>query len=236
MNYDEVALQSVRERRLLIDRCDAWLFDMIEPFIGRRVLEVGCGVGNLLAHLRNREFVLGIDTSASSVEHVKTQFQNCTNIQAITCDVTDSSFMEFKAHRFDTIISLNVFEHIDNDVLAIRQSREVLTQEGKFILIVPAHQWLYGPMDRSIGHYRRYSIQDLQSKMNQAGLQVIEQRYINPLGALGWFTSGRLLGRKIPPVGQLNLFNRMMPLVRLIDKIKSIPFGLSVLSISERLP
>ena len=234
MNYDEEALQLVRERRLLIDRCDKCLFDTIEPFIGERVIEIGCGMGNLIAHLTDCELVIGIDPSQESVDYVTGQYRAHTNVHALCMDVLDTAFRGLAQLRLDTAVSLNVFEHIERDDVAIQQVFEVLKPGGVFVLIVPAHQMLYGPMDSSIGHYRRYSIGEANRKLTKAGFEIVQQRYMNPIGALGWFTNGRILRRRVPPVDQLTLFNSIMPIVTLVDRIPYVPFGLTVLSVARR--
>ena len=234
MNYDEAALQKVRELRLLIDRCDAWLFDLIQPFLGQRILEIGCGLGNLLKLLTDRALVFGTDISEESVTYVKHELGQRSNIDAAVLDVTDPSFLQLRSFRFDTVVSLNVFEHIEDDTLALKHVFEVLAPGGKLVLIVPAHQWLYGPMDSSIGHYRRYTVDKLAAKLQRTGFRVCSQRYVNPIGAFGWFVNGRILRRTIPPVAQLSTFNKIMPLISTIDRYVDSPFGLSVVSVSER--
>jgi SAM-dependent methyltransferase len=234
MLYDEAALQKVRELRLLIDRCDAWLFELIQPFMGQRILEIGCGLGNLLRLLADRTLVFGTDISQESVDYVKHELGQNDNINAAVLDVTDPSFLQLKSFRFDTVVSLNVFEHIKDDTLALEHVFEVLAPGGKLVLIVPAHQWLYGPMDSSIGHYRRYTVDDLGAKLRRTGFRVCSQRYVNPIGALGWFVNGRILRRRTPPVAQLNTFNKIMPLISTIDRNFDLSFGLSVVSVSER--
>lgn len=235
MEFDEAALQEVRERRLLINQYDAWLFEPIEPFIGQRVLEVGCGLGNLIHHLLDRELVVGIDISEESVEHINKTYGHHRNVHAVTCDVTGPDLVNLKRYRFDTAVSLNVLEHIEDDVFALEQIFEVLVPGGRLVLIVPAHMGLYGTMDRSIGHFRRYTCQDLAAKLHQAGFEITRQKYINPIGALGWFVNGRILRRKVPPIAQLKLFDRVMPLVIALASRLEMPLGLSLLSISERV-
>lgn len=235
MNCDESALQKVRERRLLIDQCDTWLLGLIEPFIGQRVLEVGCGLGNLTRHLLDRELVVGIDISETSVAHVNLTYGHYPNVRAVMCDVSAPTLLNLKSCQFDTAVSLNVLEHLEDDVLALERISEVLVPGGQLILIVPAHACLYGTMDRAIGHFRRYNRQELAFKLHQAGFKVRTQRYINAIGALGWLVNGRILHREIPPVTQLKLFNRLMPLVVAFERRFDTSFGLSLLSVSERV-
>lgn len=234
MQYDEEALQQVRETRLLIDRCDAWLFETVEPLLGQRILEIGCGLGNLTKHLLDRELVVGVDVDQGSVDHVETEFGMRDNIKAFRYDASDPAILELKSFQFDTAVSLNVFEHIENDVAALQNVHDLLEPGGRLVLIVPAHMFLYGTMDSSIGHYRRYEIEELTRKLASVGLTVEQQDYINPIGALGWLVNGRLLRREVPPVGQLKLFNRIMPLVNATERVIKVPFGLSVLSVSRR--
>lgn len=235
MEYDEAALQAVRERRLLIARCDAWLFEMIQPFLGERVLEVGCGLGNLLRHLIDRDLAIGVDIAEDSVTYVNHLYAHHDYVQAFTHDVNDHRFVEdLRDFQFDTAVSLNVLEHIEDDVAALKHIYEVLTLDGTLVLIIPAHTFLFGTMDSSIGHYRRYDKRDLESKLEKVGFRVVLQRYVNPLGAFGWFVNGRILRRKVPPVEQLKLFDVVMPLVATLDRRVETPFGLSLLSVATK--
>jgi SAM-dependent methyltransferase len=234
MIYDEAALQEVRESRLLLNGLDTWLFNLINPYAGQRVLEVGCGLGNMIPNLEDRELVIGIDIAANAVDHINAVYRDRPNIRAIKYDIADPAVLELKSQHFDTAISINVFEHVENDLLALQQTYELLAPAGRLILIVPAHMLLYGTMDRSIGHYRRYTQTDLSEKLQRAGFHVEIIKYLNPLGALGWFINGRVLRRKVPPRGQLKFFNLLMPFVISFEsKIRS-PFGLSLFSISVR--
>ena len=234
MNYDESALQRVREDRLLIDRCDAWLFEEIEPFLGQRILEVGCGLGNLARLLRDRELYIGIDSCGESVSVLQTQYVNDSNMKFLCMDVTDPSVDGLGNHRLDTVVSMNVFEHIDDDVIALRQVCRLLQPDGWLVLVVPAHDFLYGTMDRAIGHCRRYTKASMARKMAAAGLRVHEQKYLNALGALGWFVNGRILRQPVPPSNQLRAFNKIVPIVQKMERIVKSPIGISLLTIAKR--
>ncbi len=235
MQCDEAALQEVRERRLLIDHCDTWLFDQIEPFIGQRILEVGCGLGNLTKHLLDYEVVVGIDISKSSIDHVNLTYAHQGNVHAVQCDVTSPDLLNLKSYLFDTVISLNVLEHIEDDILTLKNIYEILIPNGQLVLIVPAFPSLYGTMDKAIGHYRRYTSHDLKQKLGDVGFEIGTQKYLNPIGAIGWFVNGKFLHRTVPPVGQLKIFNRLMPLVVALEHWINFPFGLSIFSISRRI-
>lgn len=234
MEYDEAALQTVRETRLLIDRYDAWLFNEFATFLGNRILEIGCGHGNLFVHLLDREFVAGIETSQRSVEYINRQFATHDNVIAMEADITDDSALTLKQYTFDTVVSLNVFEHIEHDNIAIAHTCQILQPNGTFILIVPAHMGLYGTMDRSIGHFRRYDKTMLKRQFERAGFKVLTQKYLNMLGAAGWFVNGRLFKRHVPPSGQLKLLNVLIPFLETVESRMSPPFGVSVMTVGQK--
>ncbi len=233
MEYSEIALQQVRERRLLIDQVDLWLYENIAPYLGRRVLEIGCGLGNFARHLINRELYVGIDISEESVAHAMDVYGSYPNMHVCLADVTDTTFGDLRHFDIDTVFSLNVFEHIEDDITALRNARRVLRPGGTLILVVPAHDWLYGTMDRSIGHYRRYNKQKMAGRLSQAGLTCITQRYINALGSIGWLINGKILRQDVPPTGQLHFFNRLVPLLKRLERSMDMPFGISLLTVAR---
>jgi SAM-dependent methyltransferase len=234
MDFDESALQAVRESRLLIDRFDTWLINEFQPFLGQRILEIGCGLGNLTRHFVQRELLVGIDLSEESIAEVSRQFSNDLNVHLVPGDITDHRILALAEHRFDTAVSLNVFEHIENDEVAVRHTFQLLEPGGTLILVVPAHRWLYGSMDSAIGHYRRYTKKGLCDLLENAGFQVVHQKYLNMLGALGWFVNGRIFRRSVPPTGQLRLLNRVVPCLQFVEGLVPVPFGVSVLSVARK--
>lgn len=234
MTFDEKALHEVRESRLLIDKVDDWLFDEFKPFVGQRVLEIGCGLGNHFEHLLDRELLLGFDISEESIAEVRQRFAGRTNVRVACQSITDPGVLALAGERLDTALSVNVFEHIEDDVLAMRHTHRLLQPGGTFILIVPAHSFLYGPMDSSIGHYRRYTKHMLRERLDGVGFDVVKTKYINALGALGWLVNGRVLRRTVPPRGQLKLLNKVIPIMRSIESMIPAPFGVSVLAVAQK--
>lgn len=234
MRYDESALQRVREDRLLIDRCDAWLFQEIGPFLGQRILEVGCGLGNLACLLQNRELYIGLDLSRESVSALQAQYADHSNMSFVCLDITNRAVLGLRDHLFDTVISVNVFEHIADDILALRYIYELLQPGGKLALIVPAHKWLYGSMDRAIGHHRRYTKASMTKNLAAAGFCIQKQRYLNALGALGWFINGRILRERVPPCDQLRAFNMLVPVLEWAERVVQSPVGISLVTVAMR--
>jgi len=234
MEYSETALQKVREDRLLIDAVDQWLYEEISPYLGQRILEIGCGLGNFARHLTGRELYLGTETSVDSIEHVSRAFAGHANMLFTVADATAPGFVDFGRLGIDTVFSLNVFEHIEDHKTALRNAAAVLQPGGRLILVVPAHMALYGSIDRAIGHYRRYDKGMAADLFRQASLTLVKQKYINAMGALGWWANSRLRKEDTPPSGQLRLFNVVVPVIKAVERVVPVPFGISLLTVGLR--
>ena len=133
----------------------------------------------------------------------------------------------------DTVVALNVIEHIEEDAAAMRTMRDMLIPGGRAIVQVPALPWLYGTLDKSLGHVRRYTRADVANLMQRSDLRIEYLVYFNFAGSLAWFVNGRI--RKLPriPVTQLRVFDAMVPVLRLEDAIP-LPFGHSVIGVGVR--
>lgn len=234
LDFSAPALQKVREDRLLIERVDTWIYEEVDPYVGQRVLEIGCGHGNFARFFADRQLYIGIDLSAESVEQVQSRFGHLPNVRAQVADVTAEPFLDLARHRLDSVFSLNVFEHIQDDLGALRNAKQVIVPGGTLVLVVPAHSWLFGTIDVAIGHYRRYDKRALAAMFRELDLELLVHKYLNMAGALGWFTSGRLFRHTVPPSGQLRLFNRLVPLLKRIERTISAPFGVSIMAVGRK--
>lgn len=234
MEFDEVALQKVREDRLLIEEVDRWLFEEIEPHVGDRVLEIGCGLGNFTRHFMDRELYVGTEPSDETTRALRAAYASYPNVAIFQADATTALFKQFCAFGVDTVFSLNVFEHIDDHMAAMQNAYHILNPGGVFILIVPAHMQLHGTLDRAIGHFRRYDIGMVQKMFSQIGFVEEKLAYINALGALGWWANSRVTRQRTPPVWQLRIFNAIVPLLKRVERRIPPPFGISLLAIGRK--
>jgi SAM-dependent methyltransferase len=134
---------------------------------------------------------------------------------------------------FDTIICLNVVEHIEDDVKVMRNFHDILKPGGRAIILVPHDPSNYTAVDKTLGHFRRYTRKELSSKAEQAGFKVRKCWGFNRVGGLGWRVSGKILRKKTLGAGQMTLFEMLMPIVRLMELI---PFHShnSVIVVAER--
>ena len=136
--------------------------------------------------------------------------------------------------RFDTIIAINVLEHIYDDIGALRNIHNLLPDNGTFIILVPAHMILFGSYDKAVGHYRRYSKNNLVKKLKGSGFYIKKIKYYNKLSAFGWFINARLFKRKRFPRFQLTIMKLLVPFLDFFDKLVPFDFGISIVCIASK--
>jgi SAM-dependent methyltransferase len=213
----------------------AWQARLVHPELGRRVLEVGCGLGNFTGTLLDREAVIAVDVEPACIDHLKRRYAESPNLQAFVCDVAGPEFRRLARFRPDSCVCLNVLEHTADDVSALQAMASVLTPGGKIVLIVPAFQALYGPIDRNLGHFRRYSRAGLVRLAPRAGLRLIRARYSNCLGFFGWWTNAHVLKRQAQSARQIAVFDRyLVPVISALEGVVPPPFGQSLVAVLER--
>ncbi|MBM3247388.1 class I SAM-dependent methyltransferase [Candidatus Pacearchaeota archaeon] len=212
-----------------------WLSDIIRPHAGQRILDVGVANGNLSNFFLDKDFLMGLDVSQDYLEIVKKRFAGKSNFHTFLSDASDANkMMALKKYKFDTAITMNVLEHIEDDSLAIKNVYNVLEPGAKFLVIVPAMNFLYAILDFEGGHFRRYTKQELGLKLKRAGFKIIKMHYINVAGALGWYLNYVLLKKKLFAKGTFKLYNNLVPLFRVVESIVKFPFGMSVIAIAEK--
>ena len=222
-------LQSVRRAR----RFNRWMLKQFRSMVGARVCEAGCGIGNFTELLLDRERLCCIDYDPFYVEVIQRRFGHMENVRVVPHDLSSPAVVtDLRDERFDTIISLNVVEHIENDRAVLTNFFHLLQPGGRAIVLVPCHPWLYTSCDKSLGHFRRYTNDDLVAKFKEAGFDVVSARQFNRLGVLGWWASGLLRKKDLSPF-QMRVYELLMPLARLIDKIGIGP-GLSLIVVGQK--
>jgi SAM-dependent methyltransferase len=210
---------------------NAWLLERSARYLGSRVIDVGAGIGTFTEALAaDRELVVALEPDSRFAKHLRRRFSHRPNVEVRQ---EQAAALETMPSRADTIVCFNVLEHIGDDVGTLASFCKALTPGGRLLLVVPAHPKLYGSLDRFLGHERRYRKKDVASLFTRAGFDVEELRLVNPLGALGWFVSARLLRRRVIPSRSLALFDRLVPALRRLDELE-LPVGLSVWAVGRR--
>jgi SAM-dependent methyltransferase len=210
-----------------------WLFDRIRPYLGLRVLDVGAGLGTFCELIAPWcDLVVALESDPIFAAALRDRFTDSHRVRVVEAEaeVVDPSSLP---GPFDSIVCLNVLEHIRDHTTALRRFHDLLAPGGRLLLLVPAHQFLYGRADRELGHERRYSKRLLQRVLEQSGFAVEVARHVNPVGAAGWLVSGRLLRRTDIPSGPLRAYDRAVPLLRALDRVE-LPFGLSLWVVGRR--
>jgi 2-polyprenyl-3-methyl-5-hydroxy-6-metoxy-1,4-benzoquinol methylase len=234
MSQESLALTATLKQLAELDHYNHWIYENISRALGRRVLEVGSGTGNITQFLCSdgRE-VMATDVVPSYRNELERLFGSRPNVHVEKFDLTAKAPDAFVADPFDSVVCLNVLEHIEDDLFALAQMRDSLTPGGKLALLVPAHRILYGVFDRAVGHFRRYEKRELADRLERTGFAVREMKFFNLLAVLPWLINGRLLKRDYIPAGQANLANRLVPLLKL-ERLIGPPCGLSLIAIAQK--
>jgi SAM-dependent methyltransferase len=209
-----------------------WVLDEIVPFLGRRILEVGCGTGTYTVPLgRTGHSITGVDIDRAYAEETARLAAGLANVTVRQGDATDPGCDLGAA--FDTVMLIDVLEHIEDDVALLTRLRSRLEADGRIVLKVPAIKALYSPMDKAIGHWRRYDRAGLQGALTGAGFTVERIWSFNAFAVPGWWLNGRVLGRETPTGDQVALFNRLIPVLRPLDRLLRHVGGLSFFAVGR---
>jgi SAM-dependent methyltransferase len=210
-----------------------WIWQSVAPYVGNRVLEVGAGIGNMTRVLYGRDLIVATDLELPYLHILRNRFSRNPTIIVERLDLNSDDCLKLKHHEFDTVVCLNVLEHIEDHEGALQRLYEVLVPGGRLVLFVPADQKLFGTMDTQVGHFRRYEREGLQRLIEAAGFISEKVTYRNIFGRFGWWLNGRVLKRNHLPGGQSRLFDLFVPILRRIEP-ESPSKGLSLIAIAQK--
>lgn len=217
-------------------RYQAHVFELLRPHVGSHVLEVGCGIGTTSLRLAEiAERLVCIEPNLNCVSRARAALDGHPRITLRICHIEDCSRDELVQQHFDTIVCVNVLEHIEDDSRALRLFRDLVAPTGGRVLIfVPAVQAAYGPLDAALGHHRRYTKRTLRRAFESAGLDVVTMRYTNPIGLLGWLYNAHISGTTEHTSGQVRLFERLVaPWALPLERLAPPPIGLSLFAVGH---
>lgn len=217
------------------DRFNRWMFDSISPYCRGSILEIGSGIGNISQFFvaEGRDITL----SDCSEGYTQTLKRNFSGVPILDIDLVHPEFDSlYSAHieTFDTVFALNVVEHIQDDLLAVGNAHKLLKPGGRLILLVPRYPRLYNRFDMELGHYRRYTRSTLSALATRAGLQTCTLETFNFAAVFGWWWSGSILRKKTIPEKQMRLFNLLLPMIRLADRLTFKKLGISLILVAEK--
>ncbi|MFW5804695.1 MAG: class I SAM-dependent methyltransferase [bacterium] len=221
------------------DKFNNWMYQTIKPFCKGKIIEIGSGIGNISQYFLSENFkILLSDLRKEYCELLEKQFNDNPNFLGtemidIVSDKFDSKYANYLG-KFETVYSLNVIEHVEDDYLFAKNSSKLLQNDGHLILLAPAFQSLYNNFDKSVGHFRRYDRNRLRSVFSD-NFKIIHTQYFNAAGILGWYLSGKILKNKIIPKSQMRLYNYLVPVFQLLDKALFNQIGLSVIVVGKKM-
>lgn len=220
----EALRSAVRYRR--------WLADLADPWLGTCPIEIGSGLGDYAEEWSQPGRTVTVsEADEGRQELLRTRFTGREDIvvRGLQAPITVSG-------DYSAAVAINVLEHIEDDVGALRSFANLVRPGGHVVVLVPAFQFAMSEFDRAIGHHRRYTVPQLASRLRSAGLEPLDVRYINPLGLIGWLLFVKLL-RGEPREGfSLRVLERLVPLLRWVERHVRPPFGQSVFAVAATSP
>jgi len=217
-----------------------WILRNFGGAIGRRIWDAGAGIGNVTEHLARRaDFVLATEFAQQNLDALRERFADRPAVRVAYCDLARDDALAFAECEIDTVISLDVLEHLDDDLHVLRTFWSALQPGGRLLLKVPAHPFLYGAIDEASLHFRRYRRRDLHAKLERAGFRVERVAYMNMAATVPYFVKSRLLRRRtnfsntIDPE-RLGLYNRLVPWLERAERVLPVVFGLSLIAVGRK--
>ena len=228
----DIELTDTLDALELADNYADWIYALVAPRAGTKVLEIGAGHGDMTERLQHGRTVTATDLSPRCLALLRERFADRPNVDVQSADVTSLSL----GGEYDSVILVNVLEHIDDDVSALADLRSLLKPGGHLCVFVPTFEGLYSDYDRDVGHRRRYRRSQLAATFDRAGFSVVDVRYINTAGALAWWLFARRLGQVPTRRWSVRLYDRIaVPILRRLERDRSPRFGQSLLCIGERV-
>jgi SAM-dependent methyltransferase len=211
-----------------------WILNQFRDFPSKRIVELGAGIGTFTKYLLEKEIVIPIDLHEGCVKILKERFKEYDNVLPRQLDISDPQLIELASYKPDAVITINVLEHIADDMAVIENVFKILSPQGGFLIFVPAFNFLFGKTDMTVGHMRRYSKEELKKKLMEAGFTIKKMHYLNTIGFFGWLIN-KILKREEESIRQVKFFdNIIVPWLSKVEKVFKPPFGLSLVAIAQK--
>ena len=211
-----------------------WMYESVKPWLGSRVAELGVGRGNLSKHIRQHDHVLLTDYRTDYLEELRARWQHHPHLEIGKLDMTHrGDFDQLGTFAPDSVVFLNVLEHIEDDRAVLRALFETVPENCRVVVLVPFNPKLYSEFDRALGHFRRYDTGELEEKFREAGFSVEHQFFFNKAGVPAWYVANTLGRQGVLKPWQLRIYNALTPLFRVLDQVLPIS-GLSTVVVGRK--
>lgn len=234
LEVDEVIDITLKRVKLMRNN-NKWLFRQIKPYLGNNILEIGSGIGNISEFLATlNENLILTDIDENRMVYLRNKFANNSRIKIILHDISMPGASEAVGSKVDTVICRHVLEHIRNDDAALENMYKILDKGGRLILVVPALGVIYGSLDKQLGHFRRYKLQELSKKLKSKNFIVERIYYLDFIAAFGWFFNACIFRLRIIPIFQSRFFDKLVPFIAKIESKVRIPFGAELVAVCNK--
>lgn len=216
-----------------------WILEVFRPYLGKRIVEVGAGTGSFsellletqpesLTLVEPSEMFERLELAMGSRNGVARPRLHNNIFRNVAAEIKDEQ-------RPDSIIYVNVLEHIDDDELELEVVHDTLAQGGRLFIFVPANRFLFSNFDRNIGHCRRYGKKELHQKLDAAGFRLVKSRWFDLLGVLPWLIKYRFMRSTTMGSGAVQAYDRyIVPAIRPIENLINPPIGKNLIVIAEK--
>ncbi len=221
------------------DRFNKWMYETIKPFLLGSILEIGSGLGNISKFAIKDQLKITLsDFNLDYCRRLEDSFGHHDNVQSVcSIDLQHPNFCKYYSEyyeKYDTVFLLNVIERLENDINAIENCRYMLKPQGTLVVLAPAYPYLFSRFDKELGHYRRYTLKTLSSVIRKNSFELIHKQYFNLAGLGAWFIFGKVLKRKMIGKGEMSLYNKWVPVFKMVDNITMKKAGLSAIVVGKK--
>lgn len=212
-----------------------WIVSAFLPYIGRRLMEVGVGHGGFYELLPKLDEYMGVDIDPVLIAKAQDRYPQLSYVVA---DIAAPDFVrKLGRNTFDTVLCINVMEHVENHTAGLDNLLSALTKGGRLLLFVPAFEFLYTDLDRLAGHHRRYIKKSITDMMDNRKARILRLEYFNPIGGIGWLANRFVKHSSLDSAvmnSQIGLFDKyILPFSRALNPITKSFWGQSIICVVE---
>lgn len=213
--------------------------DLVAPYLGKHVMEVGAGLGGstrlLIPKAKDLQKWIALEPDAALASQIPTNLTNNV-FETEKLEISEHFLKDYQPNKqFDSILYIDVIEHIERDKEEVHLAVERLEQDGYLIILVPAHNFLYSPFDKAIGHYRRYNKKMLKEVL-PSNLEIVHLKYLDGLGLFLSAGNRMIAKQQYPTLKQILFWDKaIVPISRILDKLLFYRFGKSLLFVGKKI-
>lgn len=227
MSDDLWALRELAQAR----RLQEWQYSVVRPTGPGPMLEIGAGIGAFSRLLLDggASPLLLVEPDGACADELRRALGHDERVEIVQELLPDALSLRSRPAFFRYALAQNVIEHIEDDVAAVRAILDALEPGGELAILVPAHPALFNRLDRSFGHFRRYTQSSLRALVRDAGAELSSIRSFNALGIAGWWAAGKTERVQVT-AGPLAVYEQLVRVWRPIEERLRPPLGLSLVA------